>query len=217
MINFFFDEKLKEEFVNYLLEEGFEIIQGYKFLNKNSGGNLYKKFMLRNNILKNNVLYKKEYGKLDKTKEKLLITKGLNNLSYYIKIVENIISKIKYNRCFYNGAFDYIYSGDTYNPVIKLILPLYKDWTGCVHRGCIINCSTYIDKNKKEVKKPDICSKDFEKIKKWIKEHTVKIETNVGNKSKEYIIEDYVSKYIIKYYDEKEVDFIRIAEYKSLY
>lgn len=216
MTNFFFDEKLKEEFVNYLLDEGFEIIQGYKFLNKNSGGNLYKKFMLRNNILKNNVLYKKEYGKLDKTKEKLLITKGLNNLSYYIKIVENIISKIKYNRCFYNGAFDYIYS-DTYNPVIKLILPLYKDWTGCVYRGCIINCSTYIDKNKKEVKKPDICSKDFEKIKKWIEEHTVKIEKNVGNKSKEYIIEDYVSKYIIKYYDEKEVDFIRIAEYKSLY
>ena len=108
MTNFFFDEKLKEEFVNYLLDEGFEIIQGYKFLNKNSGGNLYKKFMLRNNILKNNVLYKKEYGKLDKTKEKLLITKGLNNLLYYIKIVENIISKIKYNRCFYNGAFDYI-------------------------------------------------------------------------------------------------------------
>ena len=214
MINFFFDEKLKEEFVNYLLEEGFEIIQGYKFLNKNSGGNLYKKFMLRNVILKNNVLYKKEYGELDKTKEKLLITKSLNNLSYCIKLIKNIKFKIKYKTYyFYDGAFDYIYS-DTYNPVIKLILPLYKDWTGCVHRGCIINCSTYIDKNKKEVKKPDICSKDFEKIKKWIEEHTVKIETNVGNKSKEYIIEDYVSKDIIKYYDKKEVNFIRIAEYK---
>ena len=214
MINFFFDEKLKEEFVNYLLEEGFEIIQGYKFLNKNSGGNLYKKFMLRNVILKNNVLYKKEYGELDKTKEKLLITKSLNNLSYCIKLIKNIKFKIKYKTYyFYDGAFDYIYS-DTYNPVIKLILPLYKDWVGCVDRGCIINCSTYIDKNKKEVKKPDICSKDFEKIKKWIEEHTVKIETNVGNKSKEYIIEDYVSKYIIKYYDEKEVNFIRIAEYK---
>ena len=214
MTNFFFDEKLKEEFVNYLLEEGFEIIQGYKFLNKNSGGNLYKKFMLRNVILKNNVLYKKEYGELDKTKEKLLITKSLNNLSYCIKLIKNIKFKIKYKTYyFYDGAFDYIYS-DTYNPVIKLILPLYKDWVGCVDRGCIINCSTYIDKNKKEVKKPDICSKDFEKIKKWIEEHTVKIETNVGNKSKEYIIEDYVSKYIIKYYDEKEVNFIRIAEYK---
>lgn len=214
MINFFFDEKLKEEFVNYLLEEGFEIIQGYKFLNKNSGGNLYKKFMLRNVILKNNVLYKKEYGELDKTKEKLLITKSLNNLSYCIKLIKNIKFKIKYKTYyFYDGAFDYIYS-DTYNPVIKLILPLYKDWVGCVDRGCIINCSTYIDKNKKEVKKPDICSKDFEKIKKWIEEHTVKIETNVGNKSKEYIIEDYVSKDIIKYYDKKEVNFIRIAEYK---
>ena len=187
IINFFFDEKLKEEFVNYLLDEGFEIIQGYKFLNKNSGRNLYEKFMLRNAILKNCVLYKNEYGKLDKTKEKLLITKSLNNLSYCIKLIKNIKFKIKYKTYyFYEGAFDYIYS-DTYNPVIKLILPLYK---------------------------PNIWSKNFKKIKKWIEEHTVKIETNVGNKSKEYIIEDYVSKYIIKYYDEKEVNFIRIAEYK---
>ena len=49
-IYFIFDDKLIEEFINFVLNEKFEIIQGYEFLNKDCK-NPHIKFFLRKKIL----------------------------------------------------------------------------------------------------------------------------------------------------------------------
>lgn len=206
-IYFIFDDKLIEEFINFVLNEKFEIIQGYEFLNKDCK-NPHIKFFLRKKILIKTFLYKKEYGDLNERKEKLKFSKrkykALYKEIYFDYWIESYLKKKWTHRCIF---FDIIYS-DMYNPVLRIELP-YK-YSNKYFRGRILYDPVYINKNGEEIKKPDICKQDYEKIKKWIIERTVTVNREKKYKKEKLIFQDHIAKDLMKYYDENYLDGIKI-------